>query len=245
MGTNATHADFNEADSIGGNDGAPFRRAANAIATALGADDTVYDQLLELLVASGRLPPDIGETADARYDAIAEGALEKLLDLLRVLLEVALPHALDDDRGHLIDIRRFFLEPRESYSVGQLAALWRSSADDVRDLYHDELGDADADDPESSRIAWADAVGTSIAFNLLRPYDVERALGADFNRVRPDSWRTIPLLIHLPRFMVDALAFEGSLPCSNRTQSARLEQFLFALFPDEHRTTFAAALGNK
>lgn len=144
----------------------------------------------------------------------------------------ASPLATDDDGDHLAAIRRFFLQPQELYSLEELAALWRVHPDDVRDIYHDQLLRRAASNPDgtdSLRIAWADAVGTSVTFNILRPFDIERALGPDFTRARPETWQTVPILIHLPRFIAEAVALDASIP-PRLPLDVRIEQLIVELF---------------
>jgi hypothetical protein len=128
--------------------------------------------------------------------------------------------------AHLAAIRRFFLERRETYSIEELAELWRVHQDDVRDVYHDEFRVPDA---ASRGIAWADAVGASIRFSMLRPIDVERALGLEFTRVRAENWRTVAIVIHLPKFITNALALQPSVP-ANLDIEVRVEQLVMELF---------------
>jgi hypothetical protein len=63
---------------------------------------------------------------------------------------------------------------------------------------------------------------------MLRPLDVERALGDDFSRVWPENWRTVSVVVHLPRFITEVIATEPSLP-SELSLEARIEQFLIGL----------------
>ncbi|MDP9192849.1 MAG: hypothetical protein M3P06_14200 [Acidobacteriota bacterium] len=135
--------------------------------------------------------------------------------------------ATDGDGDHLAAIRRFFLQPQEWYSFEELAALWRVHPYDVRDIYHDQL--LRRDGSSALRIAWADALGTSIAFNMLRPFDIERALGSDFVRVRPETWRTVPILVHIPRFIAEAIALDASIP-PRLPLDVRIEQLIVELF---------------
>ena len=140
--------------------------------------------------------------------------------------------ATDDDSAHLAAIRRFFLQPQEWYSFEELAALWRLHSDDVRDIYHDQLlkrTDADLDGSIGLRIARADALGTSITFNILRPFDIERALDSDFVRVRPETWRTVPVLVHIPRFITEAISLDASIP-PKLPLDVRIEQLIVELF---------------
>lgn len=160
--------------------------------------------------------------------AVAEAITVAILSTLRPVLEIVLPEILADHSAHYVALRAFFMEPQDSYSFEDLAALWEISVEDVREVFSDEPA-------ESKRVlpvTWANALWTGVTYNYFRPVDVERALGADFARVRPQSWLTVPLLIHVPRFMVDTL-------CSGeRSQSASVEQFLFDLFQREHPEAF-------
>jgi hypothetical protein len=140
--------------------------------------------------------------------------------------------AADDDGDHLAAIRRFFLQPQELYSVEELAALWRIHPDDVRDIYHDQLlrqADSTPDWADSLQVAWADALGTSVTFNILRPLDIERALGPDFTRARPEAGRTVSFVIHIPRFIADAIALDVSIP-PQLPIDVRIEQIIVELF---------------
>lgn len=134
-------------------------------------------------------------------------------------------HRIPEYGGHLLAIRRFFLQPQESYAVEDLAALWRVRPDDVCAIYHDEL----ARTSSTGRIEWADAAGASIAFTMLRPVDIERALGSEFGRVRPDTWRTVPILVHLPKFVIEAVTNEPALP-ADLALEVRVEQVLIELY---------------
>jgi hypothetical protein len=134
----------------------------------------------------------------------------------------------------LAAIRRFFLQPQETYSIPELAELWRVSPQDVRDLYHDELSRVAPDGRTSDHIARRDAETASIAFGMLRPFDIEQALGSDFTRVRPEEWRTVSLTIHIPKFITEALAAEAFLPC-NLPVDARIEQVLLEVFAPGYR----------
>jgi hypothetical protein len=141
-------------------------------------------------------------------------------------MAASLPAPHCDEQDRLDAIRRFFLQPPETYSIAELSALWRVQEDDVRAVFHDELAGTT---PPHERVPWAIAIGASIKFSMLRPLDVERALGADFTRARPDSWRTIPVVVHLPRFVTEALASEPSLP-SDLPLGVRIEQLLVELY---------------
>lgn len=194
---------------------------------ALRADQRLARTLSELLVVD-----DDDRCADADRDAVrtlsVQRALDRFVTFLGELIDQALSFALTDDAEHLADIRLFFVAPRDSYSVRELSAIWRVPIGDVKDLFHDALMDsARALDHEEvePRIQWADALGASTSFGLFRPSDVERALGEDFLRYRSDRWRTVPVLIHLPQFVVDAAAFEALVP-STLNLPSRIEQLL-------------------
>jgi hypothetical protein len=214
------------------------QQAAQAIAAAVGADKSVREELRQLLVAARRLPSNVRGRVGSEYGGLLDATLRALLDVLRVVLETALPQVVTDEHEYHAGMRRFFLEPRDTYTLDELAALWRISGEDVREVFTDELADwqtAHSNKPGALRVAWRDALRTSLSYNFFRPIDVERALGADFGRVRPDAWRTVPLLIYVPRFMVETVDFDGVTSASGQTQAARIEQYLFDLFPDEHR----------
>jgi hypothetical protein len=205
--------------------------AAQVITEAIRSDESVSDKVVELLIASGRRPANSDEAAAsiARFAAVVES-----------LLEIALTEAIEEDDEHLAEIRRFFLQPQETYSMKELAALWRVSLDDVRDVYHDEIaqweisnGREGVETNKVQRIKWAKAVGTTGVFSLLRPFDIERALGPDFINVRTERWRTVPILIHLPRFVANAFELDASIP-PRLALANRIEKVLLELFTTEN-----------
>src|SRR5690349_3660915 len=130
-----------------------------------------------------------------------------------------------DERSHLDGIRRFFLQPQKTYSTSELAALWGVPEEDVYAVFHDELERS----TPSACIGWESAVGASVRFSMLRPLDIEHALGPDFVRVRTGGWRTVPILVHVPAFVVDALLCEPSLP-PDLPIDVRIEQLLVEVF---------------
>ena len=150
------------------------------------------------------------------------------------------PPPRTDERSRLDAIRSFFLQPQETYSVAELSILWRVHDDDVLSIFHDELMRAGPHD----RIAWAVALGASVHFGLLRPLDVEHALDAEFPRVRPGSWRTVPVVVHLPAFVMAAIAREPCLP-SDLPLDVRIEQLLIELFASSVETIDSAIAGVK
>lgn len=212
-----------------------IQRAAEAISAALAADNAVRQELRRLLTS----------VRGDGHGAVEEASLRKLLDLLRPLLEIVLPHSVEDDHADLAGIRRFFLEPQTAYTLEELAALWRISRSAVRDVFVDELEAwrvADSSASDAFRVLWEDAWRASISYKLFRPFAIERALGADFTQVLTESWRTVPLVIHMPRFMVDVFAFDRARSACNSTPSARIEHYLFDHFHEIHRMEFIAAL---
>lgn len=207
-----------------------FDVSASAIAGALRASDVTADPIVGLLRPTGSLPPAGGESPE-EYDRISEAALDRFREMLTRLLEIALRFAVEDDREYLRGLRNFYLEPRASYSVDELAAIWRTSSDEVRDVFHDEIDewfDAHPDSPTEPRIGWREAVDANDAFAIARAFDVERAFGNDFLRVRPPEQRTVTVPLHLPRFITDAIS--STPPASCRPLAARLEQFILDWF---------------
>jgi hypothetical protein len=72
-----------------------------------------------------------GIAASIRRDTVAEqlrrltpAALDRLEDVLRSVLESILADLVETGHEHLAAIRRFLLEPQETYSIEELAALW-------------------------------------------------------------------------------------------------------------------------
>lgn len=210
------------------------RTSAAAVADWLRASDRTADHIVALLRANGSLPSEGGESPE-EYDAVSEAALDRFEQMLSQFLEIAFHFAIEDDRDYLRGLRAFYLQRRESYSIEELAAVWRTSCEEVRDVFHDEIdrwADAHPDAPDAPRIRWREAVDANDAFAIARAIDVERALGSDFARVRAPGWRTVPVLLHLPRFITDAISSEaGGSP--NRTLAARVEQFILDAFMAE------------
>jgi hypothetical protein len=213
-------------------DDTSFCEAASAITGAMRAHDTTWSQLLKLLASSSqRLSGDAEHPGDESVVCarILGSALWRFSALAERLLIAALKFAVTDDTDHLDAIRRFFLQPLDAYSIDVLAALWRVHPDDVRDIYFDQLSAPAVTDRTSVRIPWADALGASTTFNMLRPFDIERALGTDFMQVRTEMWRTVPILIHLPQFIADAVALDASIPAT-LALDLRIERFLLEHF---------------
>lgn len=119
-----------------------------------------------------------------------------------------------DGADRFNDIRHFFLSPRERYSLGDLMAIWRIPLDDMLAMFSDTLDAADGgqSNPAAFEVSAAEAHETAAVFSVFRPIEVEQALADDFERVRPAQWRTIPLVVHVPRFVVDTLTRYPFIP---------------------------------
>jgi hypothetical protein len=212
-------------------DDTTLREAASAITGAMRAHDTTWNQLIKLLASNTRLPGNAEHLGDESVACASTlgSALWRFSALTERLLINALSFALTDDTDHLDAIRRFFFQPLESYSVDELAAFWQVHPNDVRDIYFDQLRASAVTDRSAMRIPRADALGASTTFNMLRPFDIERALGADFTRARTEMWRTVPILIHLPQFIADAVALDASTPAT-LALDLRVERFVLEHF---------------
>ena len=205
------------------------------IAALLLSDEAVSRDVAELLETTGHFPSATGR--HERQNRLASFKTRFASSVERIL-HVALLEAIEHDEEHLKAIRAFFLQPRERYSLDELAALWRVRQQDVLDVFHDRItGWEPAGHPgaDTLRIEWADAVGTTITFNLLRPYDIERALGPDLENVRAERWRTVPVLIRIPRFVADAFALDPSIP-PGLALAERVEHVLLEFFTTEDPT---------
>jgi hypothetical protein len=196
--------------------------AAEIIAAALCDDDRTA-------AAVGMLLAEAGPTADGEVDAARERLSRLLCD--SGMLQQALAWAVAFNARRIAAIRRFFLDPSETYSVGELAEVWQIPAQTVEAIYEDEIAAWEAR-PEGKRgsfaVRWADAVGTAVALALYRPMEIEMALGADFARARPGDWCVRPLVIGLPRRLLDTIASESILPPTLSIE-ARIEQLLLLI----------------
>jgi hypothetical protein len=196
-------------------------RMVRAITSAIRGDAAVWGHLRELLAAAGkRMPVSV--------------ALEHLAATLERAADAVLVEVTQDDEEHLAEIRRFFLEPRATYSAGELAALWRTHPDTVGEVYYDRVMESSSS-PEDLRIEWHDVAHATVADNLLRPFDVERALGDRFALARDDRWKTIPVLIRIPRFVAARFAPDPSMP-PQLTLARRIEQVILE-FTMDHLVT--------
>lgn len=131
------------------------------------------------------------------------------------------------DTRLVADVRRFYLFPEESYALADLAKLWRVSLDDVCAIFSDALTSSrpHGSDAGAFRVSWLDALRAATAFHIFRPVVVEQSLGKDFECARAARWRTVPLLVHLPRFIVDALAAMSFTPLPD-SLAARAERLV-------------------
>lgn len=118
------------------------------------------------------------------------------------------------EQDRMLAIRRFFLYPSRRYTLGDLAAIWRVPGEAVVAMFWDELDAADRNgaDPLTFEVDAASAKYAAEAYYVFRPIEVEAALGEEFEHVRRDHWRTLPLTVHLPRFLAETLAGFPFLP---------------------------------
>ncbi|HUP61299.1 MAG TPA: hypothetical protein VNA69_12850 [Thermoanaerobaculia bacterium] len=200
------------------------REAAVAITASLRSHEGVRRRVASLLRATG---------ADAG-DAMVQSAMDRLIELLDAsgVVEAALrASVLGCERARDAGIRAFFLDPKETYSLQELGDLWDVPLDDVLAIYREEAVEWSASHPRQPAaemtVMWPDALGASLAFHVIRPFDIERALGRDFTRVRPENWKTLPVVLRLPQWIADRLQREPSLP-SNLDLAGRIEQLLLA-----------------
>lgn len=225
--------DREDPDSLAQSKADAVRELANAVSAAVRDNKAVSNGLLRLLVVTR----SVSSSLDVMMQLPA--ALDRLTGLISDTTGFLLPEIVRGADVHRANVRRFLLEPQETYSLSELANLWRITLDDVRGIYHDELlALPHSIEPDALRIAWADAVGTSVGLGLLRPFDVEVALAGDFSRVRSDRWRTIPILVHLPRFIAERLAVASAPVQSKASLATHVEQFILELFQAEYRTAF-------
>lgn len=219
--------------------------AARTITASIPSDGRVCDHVVELLIATGRLPEAVHERQQPQFQMLVATTIARFAKVVEGLLDAALTEVIETDDEHLAEIRRFFLQPCEAYSIRDLATLWRISFDDARDIYHDELAQwegskaKEAVPAEGLRIQWASAVGTTVRFSLLRPFEIERALGNELASVRTERWRTVPVLIRVPLLVANAFELNASIP-PRLALAHRIEQILLEFFTTEDLTGSAA-----
>jgi hypothetical protein len=206
----------------------PLRDACDAIIAVISAHEVVADRVRALLAATGRLPDSSCEPR-AGDERLVAGTLATFAAEFRPLLQTALAYALDDTDERFAAIRRFYLTPKPEYSCEELASLWRIDLNSVWDIFHDQMSDG----ATSLVVSRNEAAETTVTYGLLRPYDVERALGGDFLQVRGVEWKTVPIVLHLPRFVADAFALNVD-SVLDFSQAIRIEQFLFEFYSREY-----------
>ena len=210
-----------------------LRRASQVLSAAL-ADAGASAEIAGLLIATGRTAATDVQYAE-RVAAAAGRFAEVVEQLLEQFIGAALQEAVEADEVRSAEIRRWFAEPRETYTIEELAAMLRITMDDACDVYHDEIARLErlrgtVDDASAVRVGWTAALVTAAEYGLLRPFDIERALGADFVEARSgEGWRTVPVLIRVPRFVADAIAREPVIP-QGLALSHRIERILFERF---------------
>src|SRR6266545_4953917 len=92
-----------------------IRELTAATAAAIRHDETVASRLCGLLVAVGRVRSTV------ELISAAPPALDRLAAAISEIIEIVLPDVVQPADDHLTDIRRFLLEPQESYRIEDLA----------------------------------------------------------------------------------------------------------------------------
>lgn len=178
----------------------------------------------------------------ALHDVLAENgqpALPAIVDRIAAVIGELMPAILAEaaERTRPIGALRHLLldNSDRTYNVDDLARIWQITRDEVLDVCHDEMLAVDSESAASApALSSADAVRMSINFNLIRWMDIEEALGEDFAQVWSESWRTVPLLLRFPRFVLGKFADAPSF--TRRTLTAQLEHFVLERFLAEHPT---------
>lgn len=183
--------------------------ASRAVALSLAADG-VTRFYLEALLREDEQPV-------AGADAVMERFIAHLADY--GILESALAASTRaDDKLWESDIAGFLLNPLVAYSLHELAALWRLSMEDVLSIFRDDITEAYDRSygipRELMRVMSYDAMRAAVLFNVMPAYDVERALGRQFARVRPKEWRTRPVLLRLPQWLIERIMRKPMIPAT-------------------------------
>jgi hypothetical protein len=195
-------------------------RTARLLVTAM-MDAGAPAEIAKLLIAAGRL---VG--TGPMYAARVTTAAGRFAQTLESLLESALQEIVETDEDFLQAVRRWFVQPKDSYTIEEIASVLRITVADALDIYDHDLGDHS----RAARIGWVDALVTAVEYGLLRPCDVERALGADFVEARSgEAWRTVPVLIRIPRYVAEAIRREPVVP-RELGVAQRIERILFEQF---------------
>jgi hypothetical protein len=188
--------------------------AAQAIWRALREVSPVVDVHLRNLLAEAGLPADASRGSDAR---------RRVIEAVAALLDDLLAAERSDV---LTDIRRFYTDAQDTYTVEELASMWRVPLPDVVQIFADSYSARAPHDPEGSfSITRAEALSAGGVFHVFRAVDIERALCPEDDECRSQAWTTVPLMIHLPRFAVEAIQRTPFIP-SPRTLAAAIERVL-------------------
>lgn len=101
-------------------------------------------------------------------------------------------------------IRRFYFCPQPSYTLAELASLWRIRLGEACAIFADELfrERGVSADPDYFRVTHEHALRAVRNFHVFRWVDIETALGEHFNQTIGEDLRTIPITVHLPRYVV-------------------------------------------
>jgi hypothetical protein len=110
-------------------------------------------------------------------------------------------------RDVAVGIRQFYLCPQESYTLTELARLWCIQLGEVCAIFADPLFRATGvrADPDVFRVTRDDALRAVRDFHVFRMVDIETALGEHFDQTLGEDLRTVPITIHLPRYVVDSV----------------------------------------
>jgi len=201
-------------------DGSKAHLLAASITAGMRSEPTMRSRILTALKSLLSTRNHISTTGS---DVVTLGrAFSFFSQSLDSLVAQGLQQSIDCTE-RLTAIRSFFLEPRPTYSIDELASLWNIETNDVRDLYSDLLSETHP--TGKAAIEWADALGACTLFGIFRPIEIERALGVEFGRLWSEDWRTEPVLLHLPQYVREALLQEAVLP-QTRTLEGRIEQLL-------------------
>lgn len=213
-GGGATRRDSIDADTV-----SPLVRA---VLSAIRNDANVWGRLRELLTVTGaHIPVSV--------------ALERLVAMLEGGVECTAVELLQIDEERYARIRQFFLRPEPTYSLPELAELWSAQHDDLQEIFYDCITGTESARPfslEDARIEWADAVRTAVTYSLLRPFDVECALGDKFSLARSERWRTVPVVVRLPRFVAAAFVLAPAVPATLAI-ACKIEQLALEFFTTE------------
>jgi hypothetical protein len=218
-------------------DDAMIERAAREIVSVIRTDETVTEVIAALLTSTGRLVRPGGSVSCDTFRLLFARSMDVFAAALQDATGLALLEMLTSDKRRTLLIREFFLEPKDFYSFDDLADLWCVPVESVQDVFYDWIAQCDLDLGSgvagTTRVGWPLAVVTTVTFSLLRPADIERALGAQFGLVRGTRWATVPVLIRIPRFVATAFALDQSLP-SSLALAKRIEQVLLEFVSAEY-----------